>query len=158
MTKQRCRKTVLVLGAGASCPYSFPTAADVRQLIVQRDLHRIREIVAKLKTTTSLVDKVKMFIERFHEQAEIERFQREFFQSQITSVDAFVQSRKGEFELIAKRMTAAILLHCEAAANLDDDWYQLFRTCCLKTVQNFPPKDARSSLSTMTVHLNDICG
>src|SRR4029077_6773210 len=75
---------------------------------------------------------------RFFKQEELTRFRHEFFCSQITSVDAFVQIRKGEFEAIAKHMTAAILLHCEATANLDNDWYQLFRNVLLQEGQEFP--------------------
>jgi hypothetical protein len=34
-------KTVLVLGAGASRPYFFPTGAELRNLLLQRDYYSI---------------------------------------------------------------------------------------------------------------------
>ncbi len=108
---------VLVLGAGASLDYGYPTGSDLRQQIL--DLH------------TSAAQRAGIVRQRY-EQRDIRslvKFQESFRTSQIYSIDAFL-GRRPEFAEMGKWCIAAVLLECEDGEKLftekdkEDHWYQ----------------------------------
>jgi hypothetical protein len=107
--------TVLLLGAGASAPYGYPTGAALRKIIIQglTDPHS-----AQLKTTLVRLG--------FHE-AELDAFASNFDASQQFSIDSYLQ-RQPQFRKVATTAIAATLLPFENSRALLVDspgrWYQ----------------------------------
>ena len=119
------RKTVLVLGAGASCPYGFPSAGELRELITQKNDAKVARAVGRMKAVPHLWSSVHSYLlTRFNEET-IAALQNNFFLSQATSIDAFVKARGPVFDEVARHTLAALFLNCEATSYLDGDWYQL---------------------------------
>lgn len=105
----RMSKT-LILGAGASAPYRFPTGGELKQMLLfPASLSVVR--------TAGLVD-------RFGE-AVIVNFGREFSDSMLYSIDAFL-ARRPELAELGKLLLAAVLLDHERNSYVVDprmDWY-----------------------------------
>ncbi len=106
-------KTVLVLGAGASLPYNFPTTEDLRLKILS---------LAKnftLRDSTELDVEINQVVEFFNS----------FYYSGTYSIDEFLGKRE-EFTKIGKLLIAKSLLAYENAQNLfsfqsSRDWYKI---------------------------------
>lgn len=107
------RQTVLVLGAGASCPYGLPLGSELRQTILQMSDKELRSLpigrgqqrLAHIASTFSVA----------------------FRGSRAESIDSFL-ARRAEFVDIGKHAIAAALLPRESADRLlnqdvGDDWY-----------------------------------
>lgn len=107
---------VLILGAGASMPYGFPSGAMLRQKILSIDEATANHagLIAEdyCDPTNSLSD-----------------FKEAFRLSQKTSIDSFLGTRT-EFTEIGKKCIAIALLQCEIEevlfndAENEDHWYQ----------------------------------
>src|SRR4051812_27414002 len=113
--------TVLVLGAGASIPYGFPSGAKLVEMICgeagQRYLNKIAPLGQKLRIIS---------------QSRIEGFQDALRRSGELSIDAFLEDRP-EFIELGKKLIACALIPCEVEANLWNDisksWYHyLFKS------------------------------
>ena len=104
-------QTTLILGAGASCAYGFPTGKGLREQIL--DLSEDDEEI----TQALMCGK-----------HDVRVFKQAFSESQMYSIDAFLARRPAEFEQIGKRAIAHELLLCERNSKLfhpmDDNWYQ----------------------------------
>jgi hypothetical protein len=106
--------TVLVLGAGASCPYGFPTAKQLK--------NRICEVFSSRTPAIRLLGDNVAPAEKFLE------FREAFWKSGTASVDAFLEGRP-EFLDVGKFAIAYCLIPFEIEANLysppagDGDWY-----------------------------------
>jgi hypothetical protein len=101
-----------VLGAGASKPYGFPTGAELRDAICRKLAPEYGPDEAI--TYGSIADWL-----------EFQRFGREFNESQLYSIDAFL-ARRPEFSEMGKRFIARILIGMEHPDNLlrsEDHWY-----------------------------------
>ena len=111
--------TVLVLGAGASVPYGFPSAADLKRIIcdtfdIQTNLHA-----------------AQFLAERYdYEVAQFVLFREAFRKSGKTSVDEFLEHRK-EFVDVGKLAIAYCLIPFENEEKLFDydagrggNWYE----------------------------------
>ena len=103
--------TVLVLGAGASQPYGFPTGRELLKQVCNLDIAKMPEAVRP-------------------DAHEMKQFQTELQSSARNSVDAFLEHRD-EYEDLGKKAMAHCLLSSESRAqlhNLDDDswasWYR----------------------------------
>ena len=107
--------TVLVLGAGASCPYGFPTAKQLRNDICEAFSNRDTPASRLLGDN---VAPAKKFLE----------FREAFWKSGTSSVDAFLEGRP-EFLDVGKFAIAYCLIPYENEQNLydppepDGDWY-----------------------------------
>jgi len=107
--------TVLVLGAGASCPYGFPTAKQLRNDICEAFSNRDTPANRLLGDNAAPAEK---FLE----------FRDAFWKSGTSSVDAFLE-RRPEFLDIGKFAIAYCLIPYEDEKNLydppapDADWY-----------------------------------
>jgi len=107
--------TVLVLGAGASCPYGFPTAKQLRNDICDAFSSRDTPASRLLGDNAAPAEK---FLE----------FRQAFWKSGTSSVDAFLEGRP-EFLDVGKLAIAYCLIPYEKEGNLYDppkpygDWY-----------------------------------
>jgi len=107
--------TVLVLGAGASCPYGFPTAKQLRNDICDAFSSRDTPASRLLGDNAAPAEK---FLE----------FRQAFWKSGTSSVDAFLEGRP-EFLDVGKLAIAYCLIPYENEGNLYDppkpygDWY-----------------------------------
>ena len=113
------KKTVLILGAGASAPYGYPIGRGLRQSILKlssnegANLTRLAGLRASYSESRG--DELDVFVEAFRK-------------SQNESIDAFLAHRP-KFENIGKRAIAAVLLDVENWDSLfryepEDHWYQ----------------------------------
>lgn len=103
-------KTVLILGAGASCGYGFPVGSRLRQMIL--DLRDDEDAANAMGFGPST----------------LRRFVDAFRASQNYSIDSFL-GRRPELVEIGKAAIAYVLLACEQKADLTadsntDHWYQ----------------------------------
>ena len=152
-------KTVLVLGAGASRPYLFPTAAELTELLLERNenlvllgnmgFSRYSENEVKGAPTYAQTDEMiprkyrDWFRDRMYahkiEQYELDEFQKRFRLSGCYSVDAFVADNP-IWTKAASLMVACILLRCERIERLEGDWYQYLLNELTKRGRDFPPE------------------
>lgn len=106
--------TVLVLGAGASCPYGFPTAKELK--------NRICEVFSNPDVISRLAKGLDRSSDQFVE------FREAFWKSSTSSVDAFLEGRP-EFLDVGKLAIAYCLIPFENEPDLyspppgDGDWY-----------------------------------
>ena len=119
------RGDVLVLGAGASTPYGFPTGNELRNRILDDFSYETKangEIVPKIVTAIRQPEIFPFLPEQ------CSRFRDEFRLAQTYSIDAFIERRAAEFQEIGKFAIAHRLRRCESEAALFDtgDWYQAF--------------------------------
>ena len=89
------KRTVLVLGAGASKPYGFPTGREL-----------IREIAAGLKNTGSEV--AQLLSAHGHEPSELAKFSDALLDSAQPSVDVFLENRAEYLEAGKAAIAAAL--------------------------------------------------
>lgn len=129
-------RTTLVLGAGTSMPYGFPSGEQLR---------------TKLQSPENLGPLQKKFSFDFED---IEAFCAEFRHSQLESIDAFL-ARRGEqtlpnsrvtFGEIGKAAIALVLIQCEQKEQLfdsksDDHWYQYLWRFVANSLEEMSSKD-----------------
>lgn len=110
------KQTVLILGAGASAYFKFPTGADLRTNVI-RNL-----------TNEENAEFIQMERELGHDKADIKHFASTLFQTPTDSVDAFLELRR-DFEGIGKEAIAQALIPCEIWNYLfhgtaQENWYK----------------------------------
>ena len=121
-------KTVLVLGAGASAPYGFPTGANLAD-------HCITAIEPEDRTTLEAAGV---------ESKEVDRFGSEVRGAQAPSIDAFLELRP-EFLDVGKLVLASIFLRAEYRSlsqdkfNLSkgDHWYRIAKAKMKSSFEEF---------------------
>jgi hypothetical protein len=119
-------RTVLVLGAGASKPYGYPTGAQLVPLI--------RANLEKSANSPS-----RQLVELGHSPSQISSFVRKLVDADYDSIDEFLRHNL-EFEEIGKRAIAQVLLEKEfehaadPARKEDGSWYHLFKSGILDEV------------------------
>lgn len=120
------KKTVIVLGAGASAPYGLPTGFKLRQLICENDASSpfspVKHVGAPRATMSAKLEGLAAI-----PQKEILAFVEAFKRSSVRSIDAFLARRK-DFESLGKLIIAFQLCRHEHAptlykSNNEDDWY-----------------------------------
>jgi hypothetical protein len=127
-------KIVLVLGAGASMPFGFPSGADL-----------------KTEITTSLVPRNpwhSLLVEAGFEASHAERFRLSLLKSGKRSVDAFLEHRP-DFLDVGKAATACALLPREREDLLfpaQESWYDYFFNKLNAQFEDF----GRNSVSVVT--------
>ena len=104
------KRTVLVLGAGASAPYGYPTGRDLKDRVMD-DLSdpgspKVKELFGNSRDLAKAVSDFAKALEV----------------SDADSVDAFLEDNKEDDE-IGKRAIAQALGNCEKAKPLAGDWY-----------------------------------
>jgi hypothetical protein len=117
------KRTVFILGAGASCPYGFPTAIGLRGRIIGGFVRAYEHLLNKRQKLG--VDGVN---EGYPSPAEAKRFVSCFDVSSTESIDLFL-SRHPQFEKIGKIAIALTILDAEQSsqfrerARANEDWY-----------------------------------
>lgn len=100
------KKTILVLGAGASAPFGFPTGQRLKDLIcVSLRQSLFEQLLSKLRYDKDIITS----------------FRKALVNSGRSSVDAFLESRK-DFLDIGKTAIATALLPYETTGNLFQRW------------------------------------
>jgi hypothetical protein len=135
------RRTTLVLGAGASRPFGFPTAAELREIIVYKKPDLVSTILAELGAPARLWDVVTHEMINSYGRENLQQLQNEFFHSQTTSIDRFVQERGGLFDELGRQTLAHILLRCEGSAYLNRNWYGTLRDALFQKGHDHLPTD-----------------
>jgi hypothetical protein len=112
------KKTVFILGAGASMPYGFPSGTALLNRIIQ---------ILKGDKGNSFMEELGYSSESIHE------FSQALTYSGRTSIDLFLEYRP-EFVEIGKAAIATALIPAEKEQNLfpdakDDNWYQYLYGC-----------------------------
>jgi len=107
------KDTVLVLGAGASKPYGYPTGRELVKLIEKN-----------LDPTSKAY---KDLINLGYDEVEIEFFKTQLLNSRSYTIDAFLEGRKDEFGEIGKLAIAQVLINKESedvySCDENFDWY-----------------------------------
>jgi hypothetical protein len=124
------KQTVLVLGAGASMPYGFPSGSELRRLIVDGlDIER-----SPGRIPSQLFNALN---EAGFSRKRMTEFRKELLAADTTSIDLFLE-RRTEFLDIGKAAIASVLIPRESEQTLfqtwkepqseraDQAWYQYF--------------------------------
>ena len=94
------KPTVLVLGAGASVPYDYPTGLGLKKLVVE----------ALRSQKSDRVDRLLLNLERPRTPKEVAEFGKALHESRIGSVDAFLECEGNREDVeIGKRAIAQVL-------------------------------------------------
>ena len=117
-------KTLFILGAGASCPYKYPTGKELRRLIYEEFPYRYGKLSEKINSS-------EVGISRSVIQDDIQlapKFADNFFKSSTPSIDLFL-ARNPNFSNIGKKAIALSIWLAESKScfreNVDQnqDWY-----------------------------------
>ncbi len=110
------QETVLILGAGASMAYGFPSGQKLKALIWKKlgkcDDEILLAIGADIRTPTRREDS-----ENF-----VEKFRKDLLLSPDYSIDSFLEHHNDEYKKLGKVGIAAVLLPLEKRRYLFDDW------------------------------------
>lgn len=134
-------RTCLILGAGASAPYGFPTGVQLRDLLLVRKAANSATTAERFKPPGNCRDATSPhgqpvilsheWLRYFNEMAhaaglddQVEPFRDKFFAAG-RSIDWFLRYREENFGEIARLFIAAVLLGCEREDKLCGDWYEL---------------------------------
>jgi hypothetical protein len=115
------KKTVFVLGAGASCPYGYPSGAQLREDICLRFKKRYMDYLNRVEPNLTA---------RSDKSATIEHFTNTFFKSKIQSIDLFLANNR-RLASTGKYIIAFEILEAEhknrspehVAQSIGQDWY-----------------------------------
>jgi hypothetical protein len=140
--------TALILGAGASMPYGFPSAAELRAILAsppeRKKQHddQYKQVLTRLALEGDVWGAVDTMLQKQgFSTPEIRRFRVEFFESQRVSIDSFIQRRASDYKDIAHAAVAGVFLYCEKHAFLDGDWYSsLLENICASGEELEPGK------------------
>ena len=116
--------TVFILGAGASVPYGYPTAKELRKFIIEEFRRRYTD---RLRGKSKYVeDEVRTEIAKFSPLIE------SFKQSSTNSFDLFLSRNKGKYYEYGKFILAWCILYFELISKFNEDmdrpesdWYTL---------------------------------
>jgi len=129
-------KTVFILGAGASKPYGFPTALELRKDIITTFFHGYIRKVLLYKSSDESRDKIKQ---------EMSELINQFNLSSIKSIDLFL-SRNKKFYGLGKEIIAFLIAEYEIKSkfrefvdNPSQDWY--FEMFDLLTIEINDPEN-----------------
>jgi hypothetical protein len=141
--------TVLVLGAGASQPYQFPSGPAL-----------LRAVAADLAADGAGVESpvtriVKACGNKTGMHSRVRDFQRELLDARRLSIDAFIESRASDYDEIGRCAIAQHTLRLEAHGRLfpplEEDWYTvLFNAISGNSPENF----RRNTLRVITFNFD----
>ena len=126
-------ETVLILGAGASFDYGYPVGRTLMETIWD-DLRRERTLYRLLHSCNFSMELIK-------------RFGTDLRESNLPSIDAFLEHRGVEFEGIGKAAIAGTLIPREIRANLSRiGWYEYIHSRIIGRIDDFQ----RNKLTVVT--------
>jgi hypothetical protein len=130
--------TVLILGAGASIPYGFPSGADL-----------VANILDLIRPAGTMPPGINSTLKKMGFADEIQmRFRRELLCSQFYSIDAFLEHRP-EFMEVGKAAIATILIPYENEETLLNSSTGCYRYIFNRLVQNHK-NGAKNQLTIVT--------
>ncbi|OGE22542.1 MAG: hypothetical protein A3J42_05595 [Candidatus Dadabacteria bacterium RIFCSPHIGHO2_12_FULL_53_21] len=141
------RRTVLIVGAGASKPYGFPTGTELKNEILGINMRRTIEI-ANLKKHDANYSPIWRYIFDTCGERTVESFLSSLSRSGRNSVDAFIE-RRPEFTDIGKLLISYQLIQYENEELLYRDggnWYQYLYDKLDASFEDFP----KNNLSIIT--------
>jgi hypothetical protein len=116
------KKTIFVLGAGASCPYGYPSGAQLRkQICLDFEDKYSRYLYAREKAAVGEIWDL-------YEEHEVKDFTSKFFKSSIKSIDLFL-ARNPSLAPIGKYIIAFEIFDAESKSHFreqavkEQDWY-----------------------------------
>lgn len=119
------KRTVFILGAGASCPYGFPTARRLRKEILSTFEDRYMQFLGGAGEEVGALRKANGYPDLRIAKQFLERFEL----SGVESIDLFL-SRNPAFETIGKMAICLSILHAERESKFreevekpEHDWY-----------------------------------
>lgn len=125
------KKTTLVLGAGASKPYGFPTGQELREKIINEGAKRFRGLNSESMNPEYYYTLGKTFAEKFDK-------------SGVTSIDKFLNMQTQEYINIGKILIMAFIRDYEKHSKFNEhirenseDWYRVFWNKILEGVGKF---------------------
>ena len=142
------KKTVFILGAGASCPYGYPSGAQLRKEICL-DFHSqyLSHLCATESNTHTRNDKLE----------NIEYFTKTFFNSSTKSIDLFLArnpqlAETGKYIIAFKVFDAEKKSHFREQSVQEQDWYSyLFDRLTDGIIdRNTLPEFSRNNVSFIT--------
>jgi hypothetical protein len=126
-------ETVLILGAGASADYGYPVGRDL--------ILSICDALSQERTLYQLLYNCNFSMEL------IKRFGTDLRESNLPSIDAFLEHRGVEFEKIGKAAIAGTLIPNEIRANLSRiGWYEYLHSQIIGRIEDFQ----RNKLTVVT--------
>jgi hypothetical protein len=139
-------KTVLILGAGASRPYGFPTSSELRRLILGQPVEVVgvfEELGHGDPGRLASEQQSGLVSLSSDDTRLLEHFKSLFRDSQRVSIDSFISGRSGARDAdvllsIARQAISSTILRCESSARLDGDWYQWLLEFLLRNGPDFP--------------------
>ena len=127
------RETVLVLGAGASAPYGFPTGPALVDDIIARFANQVERMIRRGTLDIRYDQRAKSFVERLRT-------------ADAESIDAFLEHNP-QFQEIGKLAIASHILRAESGGDFFDrnpevrarQWYRyLWKILAKKGIDGFP--------------------
>ncbi len=125
------KKTVFVLGAGASCPYGFPSGAQLRRQICLEKRKYLHYLQTVEPNPTTRKDKWKVY----------NYFADTFFKSSTESIDLFMArnpklAETGKYIIAYQILTAESTSHFREEAIEEQDWYfHLYKRLVKRRIQ-----------------------
>lgn len=132
-------RTVLILGAGASKPYGFPTGTELKNEILGINMRRTIEI-ANLKKHDANYSPIWRYIFDTCGERTVESFLSSLRRSGRSSVDSFIEHRP-EFTDVGKLLISYQLIQYENEELLYGDggnWYQYLYEKLNASFEDFP--------------------
>ncbi len=138
-------KTCLILGAGASRPYGFPTSGELRELLLggPESWEVFRDLGFQSPEQTANFLEQALLSGADGDPKSLQRFRNVFSESERISIDALLASlplneQNQRLTTIAKRGMAAALLLCENERRPTGDWYRWLLEFILRNGRDFP--------------------
>lgn len=109
------KRTVFILGAGASCEYGFPLGSQLRNAIIQlaRGDHEPRGVSQAVEDAWAFlrIARKQILTYKYHE-AKLKAFAASFELTGTYSIDAYLQHRE-EFRAVGAATIGLIISYCE---------------------------------------------
>jgi hypothetical protein len=138
------KQTVLVLGAGGSRPYGFPSGPQLLRRIAKELVSGAAEGPHQVVVTASGATWEK-----------VTEFQKDLLNARRLSIDAFIESRSSDYDMIGRCAIAQHLLRLEKDDHLwpkpETDWYTVFFDAILG---NSPEAFARNKIRVITFNFD----
>lgn len=123
------KKTVFILGAGASCPYGYPSGAKLREEIIDNFVADYKECFQTQKGLSQKKEENdELFSKAYEYRPRAEEFVEALRKANTKSIDSFLAPNSG-FELLGKRAIIFRILFAEKKSqdrknqSEEQDWY-----------------------------------
>lgn len=125
------KKTIFILGAGASKPYGFPTGQELREKIIKEGASRLAGLNKNSWNSEEYFNTGKQFTSIFDK-------------SGVTSIDKFLNMQTEEYVTYGKILIMAFIRDFEKHSKFNEniehpeqDWYRIFWNKLISGVEKF---------------------